>query len=154
MSVKAMTYVWENSPYNGNALIVHLALADHCDDQGICWPSQKYLANKCKVSERQIRRIISQMVLDGFLFVQVRGREGKNNNRYRLLFKKVQDIGDLLDINDGEIWPVQQDIAVSCPTGQAGGLYNHHKPSINTNKRTEMPQEVKDMLDKIRKNKK
>jgi DNA-binding PadR family transcriptional regulator len=143
MSVKAMTYVWENSPYNGNALIVHLALADHCE----------YLANKCKVSERQIRRIISQMVLDGFLFVQVRGREGKNNNRYRLLFKKVQDTGDLLDNNDDEIWPVQQDTAMACPTGQAGGLYNHHKPSININRKNPPPKEVQELLERIRKNK-
>lgn len=153
MSVKAMTYVWDNSPYNGNALIVHLALADHCDDQGICWPSQKYLANKCKVSERQIRRIISQMVLDGFLFVEVRGREGKNNNRYRLLYKKVQDTGDLLDNNNDAIWPVQQDIAVSCPTGQAGGLYNHHKPSININRKNPPPKEIQELIDKLRKSK-
>jgi DNA-binding PadR family transcriptional regulator len=153
MSVKAMTYVWDYSPYNGNALIVHLALADHCDDQGICWPSQKYLANKCKVSERQIRRIISQMVLDGFLFVEVRGREGKNNNRYRLLYKKVQDTGDLLDNHNDAIWPVQQDIAVSCPTGQAGGLYNHHKPSITTNRKNPPPKEIQELIDKLRKSK-
>ena len=154
MSVKAMTYVWENSPYNGNALIVHLALADHCDDQGICWPSQRYLAEKCKVSERQIRRIIYQMVEDGFLFIEVRGRQGKNNNRYRLVFKKVQDIGDLLDNYDVAIRPVQQDIAVACPTGQAGGLYNHHKPSININRKNPPPKEVQELLDQLRKNKK
>jgi hypothetical protein len=146
-----MSYVWDYSPYNGNSLIVHLALADHCDDQGICWPSQKYLAAKCKISERQIRRIIYQMVNDGFLFVDVRGREGKNNNRYRLVFKKVQVTGDPLDIEDDAIRPVQQDIAVACPTGQAGGLYNHHKPSITINKKNPPPKEVMEILEKIRK---
>lgn len=149
MSVKAMSYVWDNSPYNGNALIVHLALADHCDDQGICWPSQKYLAEKCKISERQVRRIIYQMVEDGLLFVEVRAKQGKNNNRYRLIFKKVQVTGDPLDIDNDAIWPVQQDTAMAYPTGQAGGQYNHHKPSIIINRR-EMPQEVKDMIEQIR----
>lgn len=153
MSVKAMSYVWENSPYNGNALIVHLALADHCDDQGICWPSQKYLADKCKISERQVRRIIYQMVEDGLLFVEVRAKQGQNNNRYRLLFKKVQVTGDPLDIYDDAIWPVQQDTAMACPTGQAGGQHNHHKPSITITKRNPPPQEVLDMLEKIRKKK-
>ena len=151
MSVRAMSYVWDYSPYSGNSLIVHLALADHCDDQGICWPSQKYLAAKCKISERQIRRIIYQLVTDGFLFVDVRGREGKNNNRYRLIFKKVQVTGDPLDIKDDAIRPVQQDIAVACPTGQAGGLYNHHKPSITIINRNPPPKEVIEILKKIRK---
>ena len=150
MSVKAMTYVWENSPYTGNALIVHLALADHCDDQGICWPSQRYLGEKCKVSERQVRRIIYQMVADGFLFIDVRGKQGKNNNKYRLLFKKVQVTGDPLDIYDVAIRPVQQDTAVACPTGQAGGLYNHHKPSINISKE-EISDDVKKMIESLKK---
>ena len=56
MSIKAMSWVWDNSPYEGVGLLVHLALADFADDQGVCWPSQKRISDKCKSSERHVRR--------------------------------------------------------------------------------------------------
>lgn len=152
MSVKAMTYVWENSPYNGNALIVHLALADHCDDQGICWPSQQYLADKCKISVRQIRRIIHQMIADNYLFIEQQSKAGVSNNRYRLLYKKPQVTNVLSTEESIAESPAVEVMAVTSGRGQAGGQYNHQL-TINNHQRTEMPQEVRDMLNKIRKKK-
>tara|TARA_R110000868_G_scaffold332670_1_gene593672 strand:+ start:505 stop:966 length:462 start_codon:yes stop_codon:yes gene_type:complete len=150
MSVKAMTYVWENSPYNGNALIVHLALADHADDQGICWPSQQYLANKCKISVRQIRRIIHQMIADSYLFIEQQSRAGVSNNRYRLLFKKPQVTDVLSNFEDDREWPVGEVTAVASGRGQADGHPNHHI-TINNHQRKGPPEEVKELLDRLRK---
>jgi hypothetical protein len=149
MSVKAMTYVWENSPYNGNALIVHLALADHADDQGICWPSQQYLANKCKISVRQIRRIIHQMISDSFLFIEQPSKAGVSNNRYRLLFKKPQVTDVLSNFEDDREWPVPEATAVASGRGQADGHPNHHI-IINNHQRKGPSEEVKELLEKIR----
>ena len=151
MSVKAMTYVWENSPYNGNALIVHLALADHCDDQGICWPSQKYLADKCKISVRQIRRIIHQMITENYLFIETPSKAGVSNNKYRLLFKKPQ-VTDVLCINnDSSEWPAVEATAVTSGRGQAGGHPNHQL-TINNHQQKGPSKEVQDLLNNLRKN--
>jgi hypothetical protein len=150
MSVKAMTYVWENSPYTGNSLIVHLALADHCDDQGICWPSQKYLASKCKVSVRQIRRIIQQMIEDNYLFIEQASRAGVSNNRYRLLFIKPQDTGDLLARNDVNQWPIPEVTAMASGRGQAGGHPNHQLTINNHQSRKGPPPEVVEIFNKLR----
>jgi hypothetical protein len=150
MSVKAMTYVWENSPYNGNALIVHLALADHCDDQGICWPSQQYLADKCKISVRQIRRIIHQMIADNYLFIEQHSRAGISNNRYRLLYKKPQVTDVLSTHNDDPERPAAEVTAMASGRGQAGGHPNHHI-TINNHQRSGPPEEVKLLMERLRK---
>jgi hypothetical protein len=151
VSVKAMTFVWEHSPYNGNALIVHLALADHSDDQGVCWPSQKYLADKCKVSVRQIRRIIQQMVNDEYLVIEQPSRAGVSNNRYRLLFGKPQDTYVLRSETISAIWPVPRDTAVTCGRGQAGGHPNHQLTINNRQEKNRPPNEAKQLLEKLRK---
>lgn len=150
MSVKAMSYVWEHSPYTGNALIVHLALADHCDDQGICWPSQKYLASKCKVSVRQIRRIIHQMVEDNYLFIETPAKAGMSNNRYRLLFGKPQDTGDLLVGKDVNEWPLAEDMAVTSGRGHGYGHHNHQLTTNNHQEKKGPPAEVKAMFEQLR----
>ena len=144
-----MTYVWDNSPYTGNALIVHLALADHCDDQGICWPSQQYLADKCKISVRQIRRIIHQMIQDNYLFIEQHSKAGMSNNRYRVLFKKPQ-VTDVLSMENSDLKrPAAEATAVASGRGQAGGHPNHHI-TINNHQQKGPSEEVKLLLKKLR----
>ena len=144
-----MTYVWDNSPYTGNALIVHLALADHCDDQGICWPSQQYLADKCKISVRQIRRIIHQMIQDNYLFIEQHSKAGMSNNRYRVLFKKPQ-VTDVLSMESSDSKrPAAEVTAMASGRGQAGGHPNHHI-TINNHQQKGPSEEVKLLLKKLR----
>ena len=114
MSIKAMSWVWDNSPYEGVGLLVHLALADFADDQGVCWPSQKRISDKCKSSERHVRRIIKQMVDDGQIMIVEKSNGVTTNNKYRLLMDRtsrpVFDIGqDFQDILTGQSSPVAQD---------------------------------------------
>lgn len=84
MSIKIMSWVWDNSPYSGSALLLHLALADYANDSGECWPSQVSLAAKARCSERYVRTTTSKMVDDGFLEV-VSASNGKSTHRYRLI---------------------------------------------------------------------
>ncbi len=39
MSIRVMTAVWEESRAGGVALLCLLALADHADDEGWCYPA-------------------------------------------------------------------------------------------------------------------
>ncbi|CAE6946267.1 hypothetical protein R69608_05538 [Paraburkholderia nemoris] len=68
MSIKAMTLVWERFPRGGSDMLVALALADWCNDQGLSLhPSIRAIAVKCRLSEWQARRIVHQMISDGLL---------------------------------------------------------------------------------------
>jgi len=87
VSIKIMSWVWDQSPYQGKALLLHLALADFANDDGLCWPSQPILAKKARCTERHVRDTVSQMVGDGFLEI-VEQSNGINSTRYRLIARK------------------------------------------------------------------
>lgn len=152
MSIKAMSWVWDNSPYDGVGLLVHLALADFADDNGYCWPSQKRIADKCKSSERHVRRIIAQMIDDGQLYIVVKSNGVTTNNKYQLVFNNM-------DRTPRPVYKVGQDIQ-NKPIGHfspvgTGHLSpaNHHITTNNHQKVTTIPKDFKEMIKKMGKEK-
>jgi hypothetical protein len=90
MSVRWISQVWESSPYKGERLLLHLALADFANDEGFCWPSQTTLAKKARCSNNWVRLSISQMVKDGFVQIVEPAGAGRGKvGRYRLLGHSV-----------------------------------------------------------------
>jgi hypothetical protein len=82
MSVLQMSKVWAlDLPHNH--LWVLMALADHADDQGQCWPGVDRIAWKCGSSTRQVQRILRQLVEDNLL--TVRDRSGRGATNYYVL---------------------------------------------------------------------
>ena len=57
MSVEAMAWVWKNGPNDPTERLVLLAIADHADDHGWCYPSMIGIATKACVTERGARGI-------------------------------------------------------------------------------------------------
>lgn len=90
MSIKWISRVWEESPYEGRRLLLHLALADFANDEGTCFPSQKTLALKARTTEQWVSTSIRQMVKDGLLEVIARGNGRGNASMYRLLKGQTQ----------------------------------------------------------------
>lgn len=62
-----MSEVLEDSPYDGTSLLVHVILANHANDDGVCWPSIARIAKQCRVSERHVQRILATLEADGYL---------------------------------------------------------------------------------------
>jgi hypothetical protein len=88
MSIKVMSQVWDSSASEGYRLLVMLALADHADDDGYCYPGLARIAAKCRISESTTRRCIAEMVERGELVVdQNKGAacNGGHTNRYRVI---------------------------------------------------------------------
>ena len=81
MSVKIMSKVWEESRQTGTALLMLLAIADHANDDGVCWPSVARLAQRARVQERQAKNLIAQLEAAGELSVQ-RGQGRTNTSIY------------------------------------------------------------------------
>jgi hypothetical protein len=90
MSIKWINYVWEESPYEGKKLLLHLALADFANDEGTCFPSQKTLAHKARVSRVWVQETIKQMINDGLLCVEQTSNGRGNRAVYRLHKNKRQ----------------------------------------------------------------
>ena len=83
MSIKAMSAVWEAAPVRQGAMLILLAMADYCDERGVCWPSVPNLAKKAHVSERHARRILRQLERKGLI------RSEKLTGRYEPNIYKI-----------------------------------------------------------------
>ena len=85
MSVRAMSWVWQQ-PIKGTAKLVLLALADHANDDGKCWPGIETVAKKCGVSRITVINNISKLKNSGFVNSERRyTEEGKRtSNVYTL----------------------------------------------------------------------
>jgi hypothetical protein len=68
--------------------LVLTALADIADDQGLCWPSVRAMAQKCSLSERSVQRILQSLQSQQLLSIEPQFRKdgSRSSNRYRLVF--------------------------------------------------------------------
>lgn len=84
MSVRVLSWVWDHGPTDRSELLVLLALADYADDCGVCFPSMQSVADKARMTERGVQKIIARMVEQGILVVQTGGGRG-GCNRYKIV---------------------------------------------------------------------
>lgn len=85
MSIKAMSWAWQQKA-KGTRKLILMALADHADDDGICWPGKKGLAEKCCVDKRVVVYHIRKLCEMGLLNSTPRHRDDKTQttNLYSL----------------------------------------------------------------------
>lgn len=62
-----MSRVWDCADSSLGELLVFLALADHANDKGFCWPGVEGLAKKSRLSERQTRYILRNLEAKGYI---------------------------------------------------------------------------------------
>jgi hypothetical protein len=93
MSIRRLTDVWSNSPYSGNALLIHLALADFADEDGVCFPRKSTLAKKARCTEETVRTTLIRMASDGEIAVLEQPERGRyaRAGRFQLIPKKSGD---------------------------------------------------------------
>lgn len=85
-----MAKVWESSKQSGSKLLLMLALADHANESGICWPGIESLAEKVRLSERHTKRLIQELIDEGEIEVE-HGCGRGNTSMYRLLLPASKD---------------------------------------------------------------
>ena len=79
MSIRIMSRIWENGPAKQGHLLVMLALSDYANDDGNCWPSIRAIAEKSRMTERGVQKIIRALEADGWLKIDTgNGRKGCN----------------------------------------------------------------------------
>lgn len=90
MSVKAMAWAWEQELKPGPKFVL-VALADHADGSGICWPGHELIAEKCGFSRQTVVEHIGLLTSGGWVRAErtkdSKGREGKS--RYFLQMDRL-----------------------------------------------------------------
>lgn len=85
MSIRVMSWVWEESPASGSALLLLLAIADHAADDGAnAYPSIKALMKKTRMSRSSVFRALKELVEYGWLEIQSHG-VGRDTSHYRII---------------------------------------------------------------------
>ncbi len=83
MSVYCSSLAWRHGPADRNDLLVLLAIADFADDEGYCWPSIKSLAQKARMTDRGVQKIVRRLEAQGLVSIET-GSGRRNCNEYTL----------------------------------------------------------------------
>lgn len=92
MSIRIMTEVWADAPVKGSTLLVALALADCAnDDHRQAWPGIENLAQKARVSPRQVKYCIAELAEKNIIEIQ------KNCSPQRTNLYTITDVSGWLE---------------------------------------------------------
>lgn len=91
MSIEALSWAWEQKLKPGPKLVL-LALADHADHEGVCWPGFDGLAAKTGMSRSTVIENVKQLVALELVTVEKRADSNghRASNRYILHISKVR----------------------------------------------------------------
>lgn len=103
MSVKWISYIWDKTDYKEGDLLTALALADFANDEGECFPFMKTIAQKARLSVRQIQKIIKNFEADGFLSVKRSQGRGKKPSFTLKKVNSATPFADRKKVNSGTI---------------------------------------------------
>lgn len=123
MSMKAMIWAW-TVPATPTQKLVLLKLADNANDDGMCWPSKRYMTEHTGLSASAIKDAIRSLEEAGHVRIERRHGEGGVSlpNRYHLAVTQPQGAG--ADRGRGRQEPPQ-------------GAPDNPKPIIEPTNRTE-----------------
>lgn len=107
MSVDATSWAWQQDCDNPSQKLVLMALADMAkgagdEEPGLCWPSIRLIADKCRMGERTVKRHIADLADAGLIVKRERRRRSDGTLstwEYIVPFRGVT--GDTLDDHQG-----------------------------------------------------
>lgn len=83
MSVKVMSRVWDDKRITSQGdLVILLALADFCNDEGYCWPSIPTIARKTRASIRGVYYTLKKLQSQGLVRLVSGGGRHKTNQYF------------------------------------------------------------------------
>jgi hypothetical protein len=94
MSIKIMASVFAMQGITSSKKLVLLSLADHANDEGLSvYPSIDRTAQRTGLTSRGVRKIVKELVNDGFLIPVVKSH-GYHTNEYRIDAQKMSVYAD------------------------------------------------------------
>lgn len=91
MSVKLTARVWalDDKELKDARLLTLLALADYANDLSLAWPSIPTLAQRTRISERQVQRAIQWLTSQSYIEIAAKGNGRGNVTTYKVSLKGV-----------------------------------------------------------------
>src|SRR6185436_18898864 len=80
LSIAAVAWALKQTDLDPATKFVLVILADHANDDGICWPGQKGIAEKVGTKERQVRRHIAKLLAKGKIKTERLTNSGGGNS--------------------------------------------------------------------------
>lgn len=111
MSIRLMSQAWELEDIKGNELLLLLALCDHANDEGTCYPSINRLSKKCRVGRRSVQRLMSGLIKRGIIKRQINEAKGGSN----LYSIQINNGGDTEVTRDTKVTNDMEDIGGVTP---------------------------------------
>ncbi len=155
MTIKVVNAVWEHYPEGGSRLLVMLALADYAgkDDGSYIFPSMDALAEKCRMSKRQVQRIVHELhgtpeQPGDYLELVTPGQSGgrRRPNHYRI---KVERMTNCHPLPEKGCHPGYKRVTFSAQKGDIAMSpepNNHLEPVRVTNSVSEWNQESENRI--------
>jgi hypothetical protein len=86
MSIKAINWAWSQKTGSTSAKLLLLALADHTNDDGWCWPGRRGLAEKVDTNLRNITKLIKKLIDLGLIqSIENHRPDGSQSSNYYFL---------------------------------------------------------------------
>jgi DNA-binding transcriptional MocR family regulator len=93
VSVHAMSWAKRQRTGSATRKLVLLTLADYADDNGICWPSQRTLADETELTDRSIRNALGDLEGIGLLDRRSRPPLSSGQRQTDLIILKIGATG-------------------------------------------------------------
>lgn len=116
-----MSWAFEQKDLTPSEKLVLLALADHANDDGRCWPGQEHLANKCCMLRENVNRILKSLEKKRLIISQ---RKRDETGR---------DIGKIYNFCTPGVSPAHRECITSAQGSVSPAHTNHQlEPSIES----------------------
>ena len=148
MSIRLMAQLWDNEDHDlsGSKLLVVLCLADHSNDDGVCWPSINRIAKRTRIDRRSVMRNLQALEEMGYITV---ARTPGRQNRYTVNATRGNSVTGGNNVTGGSSVTPPRGNSVTGTRGKnvTGGVvtvspessYNpHSKPSIKSSSADEL----------------
>jgi hypothetical protein len=136
-----MARVWAHSQQSGGGLLAMLALSDFANDAGECWPSIPVLAQKARLTEREIRYLLPKLEAAGEVRLQ-RSNGGRNRRNHYVVTVTENPENISLKKFQGKNFSEICDTKTLKPTS---GALNRHR-TVNKTESTESDKLIPDSL--------
>lgn len=95
MSFDYSRRVWDTN-LKGGKLLLMLALAQHADSKGECYPNMSKLARMARITDRQVRRVLNELEKSGHIVIEQRAIGRGKKPLYKMFpDKKADTMSDL-----------------------------------------------------------
>ena len=152
MSIRYMTKVWDAGPEDRTETMVLLALADHANDDGRCYPSISHLADKTRLSRQGLCNALDRLEDDGWISRERGGGRGNpthytlQDQRFGASPKQSSQVDGKNDVNSQADTVNSQADQDKQSTSLDG---NRQEPSKNRQSRAPARDEVGEMFDAL-----